>query len=162
MATLKRTSLYSLLVSIVFLTAYNSPLFAANVDELLKQSEPPAGVVFEIASGSNDKLRQLIPLAQSHIKKLRQRFPELDIAIVTHGKEQFSLTSDNKEKYKDVHRGIKSLVKDAKVPVHVCETYASWNNVEASAFPDYVDVAAAGPAQINDYRKLGYILIQLD
>jgi len=33
--------------------------------------------------------------------------------------------------------------------------------VSAEEFPGFVDVAAAGPAQINDYRALGYILITL-
>jgi len=142
--------------------AYIRPLFATNVDELLQQAQPPEGVVFEIASGDGNKLRQIIPVAQMHIRQLRARFPTLDIAIVTHGREQFSLTNDNKEKFKALHNNIKSLVKDSNVPVHVCETYANRKNVDASAFPEYVDVAAAGPAQINDYLKLGYVLIKLN
>jgi hypothetical protein len=29
----------------------------------------------------------------------------------------------------------------------------------AEDFPDYVDVAPSGPAQINQYRELGYVVI---
>ena len=81
--------------------------------------------------------------------------------VVSHGKEHFSLTRDKQKKYNKVHKGIQSLVKDSNVPVHVCGTYADWNNVDESEFPDYVDVAAAGPVQINDYRQLVYLLVKV-
>ena len=45
--------------------------------------------------------------------------------------------------------------------VHVCGTHAGWFDVLPEDFPDYVDVAAAGPAQVNDYRALDYVLIVL-
>ena len=48
------------------------------------------------------------------------------------------------------------------VPVHVCETHAGWYGVEASDFPDYVDVAPTGPGQINLYKELGYTLILME
>ena len=152
---------YVVLALILGLSAFQSPVFGNSVDEILQKTEPPVGVVFEIASGQADTLRKTIPIVQKHVQRLRERFPDLEIAVVTHGKEQFSLTQKNKKNYAGVHQQIQSLVKDAKVPVHVCETYAGWKNIDASEFPDYVDVAAAGPAQVNDYRELGYILIKL-
>lgn len=160
----KRNNLssYAALALMLGLSVFQSPVFGNNIDEILQKAQPPAGVVFEIVSGQPDKLRKTIPTVQQHVKRLRERFPDLEIAVVTHGKEQFSLTQKNKKNYAGVHQQIQSLVKDAKVPVHVCETYAGWKNIDASEFPDYVDVAAAGPAQINDYRELGYILIKLD
>lgn len=53
------------------------------------------------------------------------------------------------------------LVTNDNVPLHVCGTHASWRNVGEDEFPDYVDVAAAGPATINDYIALGYTLIKI-
>ena len=42
------------------------------------------------------------------------------------------------------------------IPVYVCGTYAGWRGLSDEDFPDYVNVAAAGPAQINDFVALGY------
>lgn len=138
-------------------------LFASGVDlgEVLQLPEAPPGVVFEIVSGDTEYLRWAIPAVQQHVRQLRERFPGLPVAVVTHGREQFALTRDKQTKYAKVQRGIQSLVKDSDVSVHVCGTYAERHNVADSEFPDYIDVAAAGPAQINDYRQLGYLLIKL-
>lgn len=161
MHTIKRLAPRLLAGLVLLFGSYQ--LFAAGValEEVLQRSEAPDGVVFEIVSGDGDYLRWAIPAVQEQIRQLRQRFPELPIAVVTHGKEQFALTRDKQKKYAKVHRGIQSLVKDSNVPVHVCGTYADWHDVSENEFPDYVDVAAAGPVQINDYRQLGYLLIKL-
>jgi len=132
------------------------------IQDILKSNERPVGIVFEIVSDNADELREAIPEVKTHINALRKRFPGLDVAVVSHGQEQFALTKDNNKKYNKVHREIKSLVKDAGVPVHVCETYASWYNIEAGAFPDYVDVSPTGPAQINDYLALDYTLVTIE
>lgn len=147
----------------LLLLFYSYPALATSVDfeEVMQRNEAPDGIVFEIVSGEADYLRQAIPAVQTQIKQLRQRFPGLPIAVVTHGKEQFALTRDKQKKYAGVHQGIQSLVKDSNVPVHVCGTYAGWHDVDETEFPDYVDVAAAGPVQINDYRELGYLLIKV-
>lgn len=131
------------------------------VEHLLSLKEAPTGVVFEIVTGSANSLKWALPRTKKYIKKLRNRFPELDIAIVTHGNEQFALKTTNSKKYKKVHSLTQQLVKEDNIPLHVCGTYASWNNVSEEEFPDYVDVAAAGPATINDYISLGYTLIQI-
>ena len=161
MHAIKRYSPWTLLGLALLFGSYR--LFASGVEleEVLQRNEAPAGVVFEIVSGDSEHLRWAIPAVQQYIRQLRQRFPELPIAVVSHGKEQFSLTRDKQKKYNKVHKGIQSLVKDSNVPVHVCGTYADWHNVDESEFPDYVDVAAAGPVQINDYRQLGYLLVKV-
>jgi intracellular sulfur oxidation DsrE/DsrF family protein len=130
-----------------------------SVEALLQQQEAPPGVVFEVVSGDADTLEHIIPVIQSDVQRLRQRFPELDIAVVTHGNEQFALTSSEQQERRQLHKNVVDLVNNDKVQVHVCGTYAGWRGLTEEAFPDYVDVAAAGPAQINDYRKLGFILI---
>jgi intracellular sulfur oxidation DsrE/DsrF family protein len=129
------------------------------VEALLEQAEAPPGVVFEVVSGDADTLERIIPVIQSDVQRLRQRFPELDIAVVTHGQEQFALTRTEQKDRTQLHKQVVDLVSKDMVPVHVCGTYAGWRGLTEEAFPDYVDVAAAGPAQINDYRSLGYILV---
>ena len=132
-----------------------------DINDILTMESAPPGVVFEIISGRTDKLDQLIPQVQTYIKQLREKFTDLPIAVVSHGREQFALTTKNNKQYPQVHNTVKSLVQDQDVSVHVCGTYASWNNVEEEAFPDYVNVSPAGPAQINDYTNLDYIHIEL-
>ncbi len=74
------------------------------------------------------------------------------------GNEQFALTTENESKFPLLHQGVRDLG-ESGVDVHVCETFASWSNVTADAFPDYVDVAPSGPAQINNYVAMGYLLV---
>lgn len=131
------------------------------IDDIISQENAPAGIVFEIVTGSANSLEWALPQTQKLIKKIRKRFPKLEVAIVTHGNEQFALTSNNNKKYKKVHSLTQQLVQKDNVPLHVCGTYAGWKGVSEEEFPEYVDVAAAGPATINDYKALGYILIKI-
>ena len=80
---------------------------------------------------------------------------------MTHGNEQFALKKSSNKKHKKVHSLTQQLVQKNNIQLHVCGTYAAWNNVSEEEFPDYVDVTAAGPATINDYISLGYILIKI-
>ncbi len=134
---------------------------AYRIENVLAMQQAPTGVVIEIVTGAENSLNWALPQAQKYIKKLRAKFPSLEVAIVTHGNEQFALTSKNNKKYKKVHSLTQQLTKEENVPLHVCGTYASWNNVSEEDFPEYVDVTAAGPATINDYIALGYVLIKL-
>lgn len=129
------------------------------IDQLLQQPQAPEGVVFEIVTSDEDALEWAIPRTRNYIKQLRQRFPDLSIAVVTHGREMFSLQQRSEQNNQAVHQQVKSLVEQQQVTVHVCGTYAGWKGLTNEDFPDYVDVAAAGPAQINDYLALGYVKI---
>ena len=156
------TLIISLLFSALFFT---QPSFASDpneqVEEILKLKEAPAGIVFEIVTGESNSLEWALPETQNYIKELRAKFPKLEFAIVTHGNEQFALQKTKDKKYKKVHSLTQQLVQSDNVPLHVCGTYAGWKGVSEEDFPDYVDVAAAGPATINDYISLGYILIKI-
>jgi len=130
------------------------------IDEILQLKEEPAGVVFEIVTGRQDGLEWALPLVKDQIDQLRKRFPDLDVAIVTHGREQFALQNQKKEDNKKVHSLTQQLIgKD--IPLHVCGTHAEWRGVSEEDFPEYVNVAATGPAQINDYISVGYILVKI-
>jgi intracellular sulfur oxidation DsrE/DsrF family protein len=131
------------------------------IAHLLSRSEAPPGVVFEIVSGDDDALEWAIPAVQNYIRQLRERFPDLSMAVVTHGREQFGLQSDNAKDSPKVHAATRSLVQDQDVPVHVCGTHAGWFGVSEEDFPDYVDVVPQGPTQIRLYEELGYELIVL-
>lgn len=131
------------------------------VTKLLGQKQPPPGVVFEIVTGDPQALRWAIPQVADYAQRLRERFPKLEIAVVSHGQEMFELQADRRAAESEVHAQVEQLVKQQHIPVHVCETYAGWRGVSAEAFPAYVNVAPAGPAQVNHYMDLGYVRVKI-
>ena len=131
------------------------------IQKILDNTQAPAGVVFEIASADADALQWAIPRIQQYSNALRKKFPKLEIAVVTHGREQFALQQDNEEEYRKVHESVKALSMKEDIPVHICQTFAAWNGVEPEEFPGYVTVSATGPQQVNDYIDLGYTLIRI-
>jgi len=135
--------------------------WSSYVDSILTQKTKPSGVLFEIVSDESDLLGQLLPTLKADIVKLRKRFPGLPVAIVTHGTEQFALTTKNRSNESRTHAMVEELVKSDNVDVHVCGTHAEWYGVTPEDFPDYVDVTAAGPAQIDDYEAMDYEVIVL-
>ena len=128
------------------------------VDQLLSRDEAPVGVVFEIIA-DEDGLDWAVPAINDHVRQLRARWPGLEVAVVSHGREQFALMASDAVAYPKVHAGVRELVEEHAVPVHVCGTHAGWYGVQPEDFPAYVDVAPAGPAQINDYQALGFELV---
>lgn len=154
-----------LLISITLLTAlacFQANVLAADdVEALLVADEAPAGIVFEIVSGDADTLSNLLPAVRADIERLRARFPGLPVAVVSHGQEQFALTSRHKAKEPELHAIAESMVTGEDVDLHVCGAHAGWFGLDPEDFPDYVDVSASGPAQINDYRALDYVHITL-
>ncbi|MEJ2141242.1 MAG: DsrE family protein [Gammaproteobacteria bacterium] len=154
--------LFSLFTLTLISFSSSAASYLDQVSRIISESEAPEGVVFEIVTGEPEGLRWALPEAKKEIERLRAKFPDLDIAVVTHGREQFALQKKHKQRYRKVHSLTESLVKDSGVSLHVCGTYAEWHNVAADEFAEYADVAAAGPAQINDYVKLGYIKILIE
>ncbi len=131
------------------------------ITQLLAQDKTPPGVVFEIVTGDPKALSWAVPQVADYAKRLREHFPKLEIAVVTHGQEMFALQTDKRGASPEVHAEIEQLVKEQHIPVHVCETYAKWRGIGAEAFPDYVNVAPAGSTQVKTYMELGYMLIKI-
>jgi len=127
--------------------------------QLLNQKEAPEGVVFEIVTTDDRGLEWAIPRTRQYINQLHEKFPQLAIAVVTHGREMFALQKRNVYGSRDVHIQVQSLIQDENVSLHACGTYAGWRGLTDKDFPAYVDVTASGPATINDYAALGYVKI---
>ena len=151
-------SKYSFLTGLVLLALLSSSAFAESLSDILELNEAPPGVVFEIVEAGGDSWYATRPMLLKAIDKLHAKFSDLDIAVVSHGSEQFAFTKKNQTKYKSLHDTVKDLG-DKNIHVHVCGVHASWRSMTAEDFPDYVDVAPSGPAQINQYRELGYVVI---
>jgi intracellular sulfur oxidation DsrE/DsrF family protein len=129
-----------------------------DVDALLQRSDAPHGIVFEIVESDESALEELLPAVQTAIQRIRVRFPQAEFAVVSHGREEFALQTAYQGEYAQIHQQVQSLVAE-DVPVHVCETHASWYDVSADEFPEYVDVAPTGPGQIQLYLEMDYELI---
>ncbi len=152
--------LRKLLLWLVALMVCNSA-WSMDIETLLARKEAPAGIVFEIVSDEYGLLGRLLPSVKQDIKTLRERYPDLPIAVVTHGSEQFDLMIENRATEAEAHKLVEQLASKENVEVHVCGTHAEWNGKTPEDFPDYVNVSAAGPAQINDYKAMGYEVIVL-
>lgn len=146
------------LTILLFITA--QILNAATVEDILALKEAPDGVVYEIVS-KPDSLTTHLPKIRADIVKLRSKFPDLQVAVVTHGSEQFALTKANKNNFSQAHSVAEALVKEDGVNVHICETHASWRDISAEDFPDFVQVSESGPVQVHDYVQLGYVLVEI-
>jgi intracellular sulfur oxidation DsrE/DsrF family protein len=118
--------------------------------------------VFElIGSEKSDYLPKALKKIEDYKEQLQAKFPTLEIAVVSHGAEQFNLTSKNKDKEKESHTSVQRLVA-ADVPVHICETHASWRGVKAEDFPEYITPTSQGPTQIKSYQEMGYTLVVIE
>ncbi len=139
------------------LAAQASP--GAAVDRILAANAPPPGVVFEVVTGDESELDRLLPVIHGHARRLRDRFPLLPIAVLTHGSEQFSLLTDNATRYGDLHRLVGTLEAEHGIPVQVCGNHAGFRDKGRADFPGYVDVVSTAPAKLDEYRAAGYVII---
>ena len=147
-----------LLLLVGWLASMPGQATEADLERLLARDAAPEGVVFEIVTDDEDGLEWALPRVKQAIERLRARFPGLPVAVVTHGEEMFGLETSVRDSYTEVHQTVRSLLAD-DVSVHACGTFAGWRGLAEEHFPDYVDLSASGPAQINDYRALGYTVI---
>ena len=92
---------------------------ANSFEWLMKENEAPPGVVIEIIGSDRQQLRTLLPEIAEEIRTLRDRFPGLPVAIVSHGPEQFLTTTANANQSPETHRLLQSLVSDEAVNFHV-------------------------------------------
>jgi intracellular sulfur oxidation DsrE/DsrF family protein len=129
------------------------------VDRVLAMDAPPPGVVFEVVSWQEDALNAIVPEITRYAERLRARFPELPVAVVTHGSEQFSLMTSEQDSYSELHSQVRALTGEGSVDVHVCGNHASWRDKGTEDFPDYVDVASSAASKMSEYRALGYVVI---
>jgi len=88
-------------------------------------------------------------------------FPDIEIVVVSHGGEQFGLTSSELKLNNKIHSLVETLVKKDDISVQVCGGHASWYNVIARDYPEFIYVTPSGPTAISNYVDMGYILIIL-
>lgn len=136
--------------------AYSHP----HIERIIAADEPPQGVVFELVFWDENTWTWAAPMISDLRAQLQNRFPGLDVAIVSHGGEQFQLTQSRVDEQPKAIAQLLSLADDG-VDIHVCGTHSEWNDIPTSEYIDIVNVSPSGPAQVNDYIALGYRLIVL-
>lgn len=153
--------LFALMLATLAFTAQANeppPSDQLDIEKLLEKETAPDGVVFELIGNDGYYLESALQRVNDYSERLREKFPELEIAVVSHGIEQFAFKSSQAEDNAESHLFAKQFL-EKDIPVHVCETHAGWLGVTAEDFPEYINVAPSGPAQINQYRELGYELV---
>ncbi len=152
-------------ILVIFLLIFQSPAFATefsnlSVTKIIQSNEVPDGVVFELMSWDKNTWQWASPMIYSLRNQLKAKYPEIDVAVVSHGAEQFQLTKDKVLEQAKAIAQLSELVEDG-VSLHVCGTHSSWRDVPNSSYIDITDVTPSGPAQINNYINIGYKHVML-
>ena len=151
---------FSILLFCFCASGYADSGYREQVNKLIKQKETPEGVVFEVVNKDKYFLNMALPEVARLSKQLRQRFPGLNIVVVSHGSEMFALTRANQDKNPQLVEQLESLSGE-DVSVHVCGTLAEMRNVDHGEFPSNVEVAVSGPTEIEKYIDLGFVHIKI-
>jgi len=153
-------------VMLVVMLALSHVIKAANTDlgSIYIRDQAPVGVVFEIVDWDDDYLERVIPWVNQQIILLREKFPGLDVAVVSHGNEQFALLKDADAAYPQIHSNVQRLISDHDVKLELCLGHANMKGFNQNDFPEYVDIETSGPSQIAAYEALGYdkVVVSID
>lgn len=129
------------------------------IEQIIQSNTEPEGVVFEIETLDSQALEILTDYVISQIKLIKRVYPAVDVAVVSHGAEEFVLQKTASSEYADVHNLFNNLVSKQGVSVHVCGAVGGLKQLTQEDFPDFVNYSASGLAQVNDYKALGYSVI---
>ncbi len=129
------------------------------LQSILTKEKRPEGVVFEVVEWDIDALTEAIPWLNRQIVTLRSMFPKLDIAIVSHGGEQFALLNSNKEIKMGIHTSVQHLISEHSIKLELCLGHAKMRGFQAADFPQYVTIETTGPSRIMTYEDLGYVVV---
>ena len=153
----------ALLVALVFSPgrALAIDINAGSIEAVLDGTQMPGGVVFEIMAWEDRSWDWAAPLLQDYAGRLWRRFPGLDLALVSHGHELFDLALRNRGQHRDAVELLAEL-HDRGIDIHVDGEYARWKRLGPKDFPGFVNLTESGSAQLEDYLKLGFVLIRLE
>lgn len=137
---------------------YSNP----DVNQLLESNNEPEGVVFELIESDKKTWKWAAPMIKDLRVQLKEKYPNIEIAVVSHGREQFQLLKKRVKSQQKAISILENLVHKENVDLHVCGQHSSWFGIKPEGYIDIVDIAVSGPAKINDYINLGYQPIQLN
>lgn len=133
----------------------------AEVDQIIASGERPEGVVFELAAWGDNSWDWAAPMLSGLVERLRDAYPQLEIALVSHGFELFDL-SHRSGKAEQASIRLLERIATEDIDIHICGNFAGTRFYEPEDFFAFVDVAPSGPSQLEAYLKLGFTLVVLE
>lgn len=142
-----------------------------DVERIIQQQVEPSGVVIEVESLSPNAMSENVTFIQAQVDALKAQYPNLDVVIVSHGRELVELAkpevspqlgSASSPSQPSFLSAFENMSTNQGVTVHVCAVVAGWEGKSDQDFASFVDVSASGEAQINDYRALGYEVVIIE
>ena len=131
---------------------------AETVEEILARDTPPPGIVFEFSGNEEGLLETALPRLRADVTRIRDRFADLPIEVVSHGLELLSLSRENAFFYPTAHEAARAL-HAAGITLTVCGAYADDFDLGREDFPAYVDVVPSAPAHRDNLIALDYLVI---
>lgn len=122
----------------------------------------PAGMAFLVREQNEEAYDWVLPRLERYVALVRAQWPDLPIAVVSHGEEIFSLVEEEQPANAAYRDAIVRLVTQYDVAFQVCGAFAALSGVDASEFIDPVEVVDSAPYQIMDYRTMGYRILHLE
>ena len=140
-------------------SAYGENTLHPDVQKMIQANQEPEGVVFEVETLDGDALNKLAGYIKFQVEQVRKSYPSVDIAVVSHGVEEYALQTKKQPENAGLHSLFNNLVSDSEVSLHVCGAVAGLNKLSQEDFPEFVSYSESGMAQINDYKALDYQVI---
>ncbi len=131
------------------------------VEQVIAAGDRPEGVVFDLVTFGDHSWDWASPMLQSLIDQLQQPYPELEVALISHGFELFDLSERSGNALRPSVRQLQTLA-DAGLDVYVSANYASTRRYQPEDFLPFVNVTDSGPARVEDYVSLGFVRVELE
>lgn len=128
------------------------------ISYILNSNPAPSGVVFEMLTHEESSWPVALTYIQKSAERLRTKFPDMPVVIVSHGMEEFALVKSSDVANVKVQKKVQSLLKN-NIKVEVCGTFAEWNGYESKDFPEYITVVDQAPVSIDFYEQDGFEVI---
>jgi hypothetical protein len=122
----------------------------------------PEGFLFLVMEDDAEALQWVLPRILHYAGQFKAVWPDLPLAVLSHGEEMMGLLSEYAPLYPQMHDNLRRLIEEFDASFHVCGAYAAMSGVAASEFPDYVDVVPFGPAEIENYRLMEYAVLSVE
>ena len=131
------------------------------VQQVLHAQQQPDGVVFEIMAWEDHSWEWAAPLLRSYVDRIREKYPAIDIALISQGVELFDLSLVAALQNTPALKQLATLAAEG-VHIHVAGDYARWKQLGENDFVDFAEVAVSGKALLEDYIELGFVHIRLE
>ncbi|MBT3744358.1 MAG: hypothetical protein HOG86_02405, partial [Candidatus Thioglobus sp.] len=113
---IKFKALILLLLSSTLMANYSNPY----VNQLLESDNEPEGVVFELIESDKKTWKWAAPMIKDLKIQLKEKYPNIEIAVVSHGREQFQLLKSRVKSQQKAIAILEGLVQQENIDLHVC------------------------------------------